>query len=113
MPTEHFSATVLGATIRAARLRARLTAAALAKRLEVSRPHLCDLEYGRRNPSPALLDQIEREIGLKPGALARLDPRPPVAEIVSLCRADPELAHQLRRAIARGALTAARVRDLR
>lgn len=49
--------------LRTRRVAAGLTLPDLAKRAEVSKGHLCEVENGSRNPSPPLLARLARELG--------------------------------------------------
>lgn len=51
-----------GPEIRRLRLSAGLTLRGLASRLEISAPHLSDIEHDRRRPSDALLGRIVHEL---------------------------------------------------
>ena len=52
--------TASGLEIKIGRLKARLKQYELAARLGISTTKLCEIETGRRQPSPELVQQIER-----------------------------------------------------
>jgi transcriptional regulator with XRE-family HTH domain len=51
-----------------------LSQAALARRLEISSSHLCEIEKGTRGPSPELLLRIATELQCPPQVLKRKQP---------------------------------------
>lgn len=61
-----------GGRLRLMRVEAGLSAEQLAKRAEpASTQHICDIERGRRSPSPALLRRIATALGTTSATLMR------------------------------------------
>ena len=63
----------LGAEIRRLRTKANVTLRDFAKRIDVSAPHLSDIENDRRRPSKALLERIVEHLGSVGATLVDLD----------------------------------------
>lgn len=67
----------LGQKIRDIRTRLGITLRDAAQRLEISPPHLSDVEYGRRNPGEELLIKIAKLLDVDVEKLKALDSRLP------------------------------------
>jgi transcriptional regulator with XRE-family HTH domain len=92
--------TTLGTEIRRLRSLSGSTLRALAKRVDVSAPHLSDIERDRRRPSKKLLKKIAHElrsVGATYEALDELDPRPE-QDVRDWAAETPEVRRMLRMA---------------
>lgn len=92
--------TPLGKRLRELREKHDLSLREFAERLDsLSKAHLSDIELGRRNPSPALLEKMATVLGVPLADLQRLDARPPVDEMRRRIEADPALGFAFRQVI--------------
>jgi len=62
----------LGGTMRSIRECEEVSQSEMAKRLGISRAHLCDIEMGRRTVSPARAAKFARELGYSETQFVRL-----------------------------------------
>jgi transcriptional regulator with XRE-family HTH domain len=85
----------LGQLVRARRLELGLTLRELARRVGVSAPFVTDLEAGRRNPGPEILQRLAAELQLPLEDLEGLDTRIS-PEVKRWVEGDPEVARLLR-----------------
>ena len=74
----------IGESIKSCRLREGMTIRALARMTSVSPTHICDIEWGRRMPSVALLHRISRALECPMEDLAGYDFRPTSEQLVRL-----------------------------
>lgn len=92
--------TPLGIRIRERRAELDLSLREFAERLDnLSKAHLSDIELGRRNPSPQLLEKMAAVLRLDIEELQRLDARPPIDDMRRRIEADPALGFAFRRMI--------------
>lgn len=92
--------TPLGRRVRELREELDLSLREFAERLgDMSKAHLSDIELGRRNPSPSLLEKMAEVLDVSLEELQRLDARPPVDEMRRRIEADPALGFAFRRVV--------------
>lgn len=92
--------TPLGIRIRERRAELDISLREFAERLaNLSKAHLSDIELGRRNPSPQLLEKMAAVLGLELEELQRLDARPPIDDMRRRIEGDPALGFAFRRVI--------------
>ena len=70
-----------------------------AKKLHLSAAFLSDVELGRRNPSPEVLERMAQLLGTPIDDLRAHDARPPVDELRRLAASDPAYGLAFRRVI--------------
>lgn len=61
-----------GEVLRSFRLSDEITQVKFAKKLEISAANLCDLEKGRKVPSPSRAAKIAKKLGLPPELLVQI-----------------------------------------
>ncbi|WP_017556116.1 helix-turn-helix domain-containing protein [Nocardiopsis baichengensis] len=81
-----FSHTVDGPALRSTRERRGFSVPALARKVGASSQHLYRIEWGRRQPSPALYHALLTALDLPEGALLRADAPPSRAALASAPR---------------------------
>ncbi|MBC7980361.1 MAG: helix-turn-helix domain-containing protein [Armatimonadetes bacterium] len=79
----------MGERIRELRLQKGISLRELARRADVSRSFLSDIEVGRSYPSEDALERIARELGVSPANLRKLDKRSHVSELRDLLQNNP------------------------
>lgn len=79
----------LGERIRELRDAADYSLREFARTLEISAPHLSDIELGRRYPSDEVLQRIASQLGVSFAELKRYDVRESVAEVKKLVDSNP------------------------
>lgn len=65
----------LGKKIKELRTGMKLTLREAARQLDISPPHMSDIEYGRRNPSPELMQKLAALFGVPLDELEAVDSR--------------------------------------
>lgn len=90
----------LGARIRELRDERDLSLREFARRLgDVSAAHISDIELGRRNPSPSLMERIADELKVPLDDLSQYDNRAPVDDLKRRAEADPTFGFALRKIV--------------
>lgn len=90
----------LGARIRELRDERDLSLREFARRLgDVSAAHISDIELGRRNPSPSLMERIADELKVPLDDLLQYDNRAPVEDLKRRAEADPTFGFALRKIV--------------
>ncbi|MEI7910245.1 MAG: helix-turn-helix transcriptional regulator [Verrucomicrobiota bacterium] len=79
----------LGERIRKLRVAKRISQRELARRSGVSASFLCEIESCRSFPAEPFLERLAEELGVKAGALRKLDNRSHLAEFRILLDSDP------------------------
>jgi transcriptional regulator with XRE-family HTH domain len=87
----------LGERIRELRSSADLTMRKLGALVDVSAPHIADIEQGNRQPSDELLVRLAKALNTAEDDLHRYNTRPPIKEMERLIEIDPEYSMAFRK----------------
>jgi transcriptional regulator with XRE-family HTH domain len=79
-----------GSNLRALRENAGLSSRHVAIGAGISPTFYSDIEYGRRMPSRAILENIAKALDLPPSMLFKFDPRESIDQVVAELMAHPE-----------------------
>lgn len=81
----------LGQSIRTLRTDQDVSLRALAGKVGISAPYLCDIELGRRLPARKVLAEIAHQLRIPLDRLEVLDPKPYVRELKAMIEQNPQL----------------------
>jgi transcriptional regulator with XRE-family HTH domain len=87
----------LGKRIRELRTSADLTMRKLGALVDVSAPHIADIEQGNRQPSDELLARLAKALNTADDDLHQYNTRPPTKEMEKLIEIDPEYSMAFRK----------------
>ncbi len=79
----------LGDQIKDLRTQLGISLRELARRAEMSAPHLSDIELGRRFPSDDALERLAKELGVSAVTLRKLDTRDSLGDLKRMMASNP------------------------
>ena len=85
----HMQTLSLGDKIKDLRTQLGISLRELARRSDMSAPHLSDIELGRRFPSEELLLRLAQELKVQPSELRNLDNRDSLNDLKRMMTANP------------------------
>lgn len=88
----------LGDAIRMLRDKTDMSLRELAQKVEISPPHMSDIELGKRYPSDEVLHRLAKHLKTSFDELKHYDTRPTVSDIKRIIESNPQFGFALRTA---------------